>query len=86
MISRFSYGHVIETEAILQKPAADNGALSESADLLRKSLLLSLGAAQISSADSCEQDKRLKFELLIVYMYSKKLLTENTGWYYNSRN
>lgn len=27
MISRFSYGHVIETEAILQKPAADNGAL-----------------------------------------------------------
>ena len=59
---------------------------TESADLLRKSLLLSLGAAQISSADSCEQDKRLKFELLIVYMYSKKLLTENTGWYYNSRN
>lgn len=27
MISRFSYGHVIETEAILQKPAAENGAL-----------------------------------------------------------
>lgn len=27
MISRFSYGHVIETEAILQKPAADNGVL-----------------------------------------------------------
>ena len=27
MISRFSYGHVIETVAILQKPAADNGVL-----------------------------------------------------------
>ena len=59
---------------------------TESADLLRKLLLLALGAAQISRAGSCGQDQCLKFLPLIVYMYSKKLLTENTGWYYNSRN
>ena len=49
-------------------------------------LLLPLGAAQVVSTDSCEQDRYLQLSPLIVYMYSKKLLTSSYTWYYKSRN
>ena len=49
MISRFSYGHVIETEAILQKPAADNGALP----------LLSVDEASLSFTYSMADDDKV---------------------------
>ena len=49
MISRFSYGHVIETEAILQKPAADNGVLP----------LLSVDEASLSFTYSMADDDKV---------------------------
>ena len=69
MISRFSYGHVIETEAILQKPAADNGVLP----------LLSVDVASLSLSNTMADDDKVYGMGEYVRGINKR------GWIYQSK-